>query len=563
LSEEEAREDLAAHVHDALARMVESEVFARSDRLKELLRYTVEETLAGRGGRLKGYTLGVEVFGRDENFDPQSDTIVRVEMGRLRRKLADYYAGEGRESDLVIEIPKGRYVPRFKPAKTGVGRSPEKPHSHLLASAAILGGLLIVAVAGSLTMGREESHGRAPFADRAIAVLPFTNLTEDPDWTVFGDGLTERIIAGLSLFDDLRVVGRHTSFAYKNQIVDVRDIGRDLGVRFVVEGAVRREGDTIQVAAQLVDARSATLIWSNQYERSLSLESLHDVQESIMAELVGTIGTVQGALTHGELKALRTDGFDGLDAYACTMRMTEYYRALTPNIHAELRTCLETAIEDHPEYLRALSALGLLYLDESRFGYNARPDSLARAETVVRRALSLDPYYQFARSVLAKVLFYQGDLVRFREQAEKALAQNTNNSDVLASLGRLMVYSGDGEEGANLVERAIRINPFYPDWYRFPLLYRHYFDRDYEAALAEAVQIDMPDYWGTHEALALIHGQRGDFERAAAAATTLLTLRPDYAATALRTWRANNLSEEDLANIAEGLTKAGVLVGGG
>lgn len=549
-----------AAVAEALAQVVASPAFDRADRLKALLTYVVEETMAGRGERLKGYTLGVEVFGRDESFDPQADTIVRVEMGRLRRKLADYYDADGRDAAVRIVIPKGRYRPDFRPATNSpTGRTAVFGRRRRWLTVA--GALSVVALglAVWLTVDRLATDSRPGAGDRGIAVLPFVNLSGQPDIEVFGDGLTERIIAGLSQFNDLDVVARHSSFGYKGLSPDVRNVGRELGVRFVVEGSVRRAGEQVRVTAQLIDARDGTHLWSAEYERALNLESLVEVQDALTEKLVSTIGTSQGAITRAELARLRAIGTDSFDAYGCTLRTTYYYRVLTPDLHAALRDCLERAIADDPDYLRALAALGLLYLDEYRFAFNPRPDPLDRAEQVARRALGLDPGYQFARSVLAKALFFRGEFDRFLAEADRTIELNPNNSEVLASLGRLMIYSGRRERGTALVKRAMEINLHHPDWYRFPLAYAHYFAGEHDAALAQAMQIDMPDFWGTHEALALIHGQRGDPDRAAAARDRLIALRPDYPEAALARWRANQLAEADIAKIADGLRRAGIV----
>ena len=217
-----------------LSRILASEHFARSERLSRFLEFTVEQTLAGRAELLKEYPIGVEVFGRKDSFDPRIDAIVRVQAVNLRSRVNDYYANQGASDPIVIEYSKGGYAPVMH------DRSTAEP-------------------------------GLAPAEQASIAVLPFVNLSPDPENEYFSDGLTEELISALTNVKGLRVVARTSVFQFKGKAEDVRKIGAQLNARMVLEGSVRKAGDHLRISAQLIDVASGYHTWSRMYRIVLIL----------------------------------------------------------------------------------------------------------------------------------------------------------------------------------------------------------------------------------------------------------------------------------------------------
>src|SRR3989442_213167 len=191
------------------------------------LRFTVERAVCGQPDQLKEYVIGVEVFDRNASYDPRVDPIVRVEARRLRSKLKSYYDTEGSDDELIIEFPKGTYAPVFR--SRGVAPDPPPP---LAASPA-----------------------------RAIAVLPFSNLSSEPDTEYFSDGLTEELIHGLTKVGGLMVVAWNSAARLKGQSYDVCEIGRQLNVSTVLVGSVRTSAERLRVMAQLIDTSSGQYLW--------------------------------------------------------------------------------------------------------------------------------------------------------------------------------------------------------------------------------------------------------------------------------------------------------------
>ena len=303
-------------VREELHRILKSDQFLQSRRRQRFLEYIVNETLAGRGDRLKGYNIAREVFDRPEEFDPNTDPIVRMEAARLRDRLREYYEGDGRNNPIRIELPKGTYTPQIE-FRQAIGttppdrdRVPDKgalvikdelpspPHpwwKRWQIAAPIVASIILLFAAGMWFGTRDWRPEPRKLAEAgqnladvpAVAVLPFINLSGDSKQDYFSDGITEDILTALSRARDLHVLARNTTFQYKGKAVDVAKLGRELGVRYVLEGSVRRADDRLRVTAQLIDAKTGTHIWADRYDREMADVFL--VQDEIVNQIVAKI----------------------------------------------------------------------------------------------------------------------------------------------------------------------------------------------------------------------------------------------------------------------------------
>ncbi len=329
-------------VRGQLARIVASGAFAQSQRRQRFLNYVVEETLAGRGDRLKGYSVGVEVFGRPADFDPAIDPIVRIEATRLRDKLRDYYSTEGRNDPVRIELPKGSYAPLIElqaasaptpeagvtepPAASEPALHPEeslkqvaRPHYWPIRYPA--GKAVLAAATGGALLGVfllwPETSPTPPRPEKAsIAVLPFTTIGDDATWNRFAYGVTEDIVADLAQSKDLFVVARNSTEVYRGKAVDVREVGSALGVKYVLEGSIQPSSTHIKVTTQLIDARTGGHVWSSRYHRPVT--DLFEVQRDVTEKIAATLAGYQGAVVQAERTLIRRKRPGSLTAY-------EYY----------------------------------------------------------------------------------------------------------------------------------------------------------------------------------------------------------------------------------------------
>src|SRR6478609_1911525 len=228
-------------IREQLVRILNSGPFHQSRRRQRFLEYLVNETLAGRGERLKAYNVALEVFERPETFDPITDPLVRIEAARLRDKLREYYGTDGQSDPIHIDLPKGTYTPQIE------FRHEDAPR-----------------IARREAPPTQEGSSSVP----AVAVLSFDDLSADQKLGYLGDGVAEDIITALSRFPDLVVVARGSSFAYKGKAVDMRQVGKELGVDYVVEGSVRKDGDKLRIVSQLIDTKNGEHVWAERFDRS-------------------------------------------------------------------------------------------------------------------------------------------------------------------------------------------------------------------------------------------------------------------------------------------------------
>lgn len=245
----------ASEIEQELARVLSSQTFRRASRMRELLDYLVKATLDGV--TLTEARTAREVFGKDETFDPSIDPEVRIHSSRLRRKLAEYYASEGKEATIMIDLPPRKYGPVFVAKHPGNGATKGDPSS-----------------------GRPEP-------EQSIAVLPFANLTNDPAHDVFCYGLTEEIISGMASEPAVNVVASNSAFQFKNKPVDVREAGEELGVQMILEGSVRIEDNQTRVLVRLARANDGIAIWSDSFDAQVdgALNTQQNVARKVMESL--------------------------------------------------------------------------------------------------------------------------------------------------------------------------------------------------------------------------------------------------------------------------------------
>ena len=352
-------------VRGQLQRILDSPAFEASERRKRFLRYVVEELLAGRADRLKGYAIATDVFGRDESFDPQTDPVVRLEARRLRRALEHYYLTAGRDDPIRIEIPKGGYVPICErrehpsldsPAPAGepavaVVRPPlgdARPRWYWL-TAALLAGSLLAALgwlgtdllaSRSWPGGSQDAATALPRGPK-IAVLPFLNLSGDPGQAYFAAGLTDQIVTDLAQFKALFVLSTKSTAKYQEQSADPQRLNRELGINYLLDGSVRRETDTIKLSTRLVDAGSGKILWSETYGDALIPSNVFEIQEDVSAQVSAIIASNYGLIAEADLAQAQRRPPNSFAAYDCVLRYYHYQRLFDLQEHAKVRACLE------------------------------------------------------------------------------------------------------------------------------------------------------------------------------------------------------------------------------
>jgi TolB-like protein/Flp pilus assembly protein TadD len=391
-------------------------------------------------------------------------------------------------------------------------------------------------------------------------VLPFAARAAESAVEALAGGLTEDIVTGLSRFSYLRVISRGPTSRYANEGYDVRMVGEELGARYVMEGSVRQAGPVLRVAVQLVDAESGANLWAETFNRPFSPESIFELQDDLAPRIVSTVADMNGVLPHTMSESIRSRDLEQLSPYEAMLRAFGYYERLTVEDHAEVRTALERAVADAPDHADCWALLSMLYSEEHKHGFNAKPDPLGRALEAARRAVALAPSSNLAYHMLAQAHFFRRELQAFRNAADRAVSLNPMDGCTTAFMGILMAYAGDWEHGCALAERAMELNPHHPGWYRFSIAINKYRTGDYDGALDVALKINMPSYYFTHSALAAAYGQLGQQDAASSAVRELLALKPDFAGAAREEWGKWFGEGELLEHMLEGLEKAGLHV---
>ena len=241
----------------------------------------------------------------------------------------------------------------------------------------------------------------APSAVPRVAVLPLKTHASDAELESFGEGLTEEITSGLSQFRHLVVVSASAAAGFQGP-VDVREVSKELGARFVLEGSIRKAGSSIRVNVRLLDAAAGTHLWAERFDRDLSGSDIFAVQDELTGRIVATVADPFGVLTRSLSALAKAKPIDTLTAHECVLRWFSYWNQARPDEHAEMRTALEQALEREPNHADARACLSLLYLDEFRLDFNARPDALDRALHTAQRALELAATSQLAYRSLAE-----------------------------------------------------------------------------------------------------------------------------------------------------------------
>ena len=473
-----ALHDIQEHV----ARITASSRFSNSERLRELLHYTVKEALEGRGASVKESVLGVTVFGRKPGYDSDASSIVRVEFARLRKKLEQYYEGEGAHEEWRILFPKGSYAPQF--VRTEPGAAP--------------------AFAGS------------------VVVLPFTCPGNDPDDEYFADGLTDELITALTRVPGLKVVARTSSFTFKGRANEVRSIGAKLHVDSAIEGSIRRQGDLLRIHVQLVNTRDGCYLWAEKYERHLT--GIFQLQEEIAGAIVAAL---KMQLPRPGSASRRTAS---PEAHALYLKGRFWWHRWNPDALHKAAAFFQEATESDPTYAAAYAGLADCLLLQGYYGYGRPSDTMPRAEGYARKALEIDALLPEAHCSLALLASYWAwDYRECGRLLRRCLELNPNYATAVAKYATSYLSLLDRyEEASDWLSRALVLDPLSPSMHADMAIISALrgLDELFEQEAARVLEMDpamVKLYWWQMK----IRGARGNWLGAVEAAECALRYMPE------------------------------------
>jgi eukaryotic-like serine/threonine-protein kinase len=350
------------------------------------------------------------------------------------------------------------------------------------------------------SQGRTPAGARTPSGEsRAtegfwVAVLPFRTGSGDANLESLADGLTEDITAGLSRFPYLQVIAYNSAMAYKDRAADIREIGRALGARYVLEGSIRKRGPSVRINAQLIDAQSGTQLWSESYDCEISGDDAFQIQDDITDQIVTSVADGYGVLVRSMAAPTRDRNINDLTASELVLRYYAFMQQVNPQEHAVLRDAFERAVEREPNHANAWACLSSIYQLEYFDRFNTKENSLERARDAAWRAVRIDPACQAANKELAAVQFFSRDFIAFRETAQRAMSLNPRDGSTCAYMAIMLAFSGEWERGVALAQRALDNNRHHPGWYYLVFVHYHYRKDDYKTALQFAKKMNMPEF---------------------------------------------------------------------
>ena len=319
----------------------------------------------------------------------------------------------------------------------------------------------------------------------SMAVLPFQNLSGDPEQDLFAQALGGDIISGLTQSSHLFVLAAGATAGMEEPGQDIVEAGKKLGVAFLLQGSVRKAGETLRISAQLLDAANGVQLWSQNYDRQLSAESLFAVQDDIREQIVATLSDLHGVIYSAQSEKNVHRPTSSLNAYECLSVALAYDKYLSEENHLRARESLERAIEIDPEFDEAWSHLSWIYTDEWVWEFNPLPDSMTRALDAARHAIQLAPKNYHSHWLLSRVYYFMQDRERFFASSKRALELNSSDGTTLGLIGMYTAFSGEWERGTEMINKAKLLNPNYPEYYHVALGSAEFARADYPAALQE------------------------------------------------------------------------------
>jgi len=394
----------------------------------------------------------------------------------------------------------------------------------------------------------------------SIAVLPLDNVTGDKEQDYFCDGITEDIITELSRFSDLFVIARNSSFQYKAKAVDVRRVASDLGVRYVLQGSIRRAGDRVRISAQLADALTGAHRWAERYDRQL--EDVFAIQD----EMARTIVAILAAhVNKAEIERAINKAPETWQAYDYYLRAADAHSSFLSSFKVaelyEARRLLEQSLAIDANYARAYARLAWTHFSawaNALDGDYLNPASLDRAYHLARKAVQLDPNLPVAHAVLGQVRVRRGEYGTAVAEFERSMALNPNFTDW--RFAEVLVIAGDPIRAVEVVERHMRSDPFYVPLAPFWLGVAHYLLKQYSQALPPLQECisRAPNLRSVHVWLAAIYAQLGKLEEARTEAAEVLRIEPQYTIERTQARLSPFKRPEDLEHLFDGLRKAGL-----
>jgi adenylate cyclase len=421
-----------------------SPTFVQAERLVKFLRFVIKNVLADHSDQLNQYAIAMEVYNRGETFDPATDSIVRVDAGRLRTKLREYYDTCGHSDQVRFELPKGTYVVRIHLGPSVKNNTPSIDQC---------AGNDNQKIAQNSTIGSMEIDKRP--GKFSIAILPFEVISKNTEDHELADGITTEIIDELGRAATCEVVSRRSAFVYKGLNIDARKVAWELDVDYVLEGCLRHAGDRLRVTVALIDAQSGRQVWTELYDRTPG--NFLELQDNIGHAITAALG---GALRWAATERAQHIPAEHLDPIGLVHRATGMLFRYSHHTSEESEQLVRLALEQDADLAYGQTLLGFILALQIYQCWTDRVDEVRKeALAATNRALELDPVDSWVLSFTSGALLWLGEPMRAVTLMERALALDPENPLNRESMGHALIHVGRVEEGLAHLENAIDLSP--------------------------------------------------------------------------------------------------------
>jgi TolB-like protein len=512
-----------------LKRIVSTPAFKSSRILSGFLEFVIEKTLAGKEDEIKEYSIGISVLSRNIDFNPQLDAIVRIHAGRLRRALKEYYYDAGKNDPIVIEIPKGSYIPVFQP-KNKI----QNNHSN----------------------GVEKT--KPTRFKPVVAVFPFRNISQDSSRDFFADGLGEQLSTELTLFHDLAVISYNSSRHVASKTNDVKEAAMLLGAKYVLTGSIQHDNKHLRIWVQLIFCNNGEQLWAKSFQRNNTASGIFEVQNEIVKSILTAIGGYYGAITRDMMKLPDSNHTNGIDSLDAVSLYYHYQKVWTSEALQKAINALEASVKADPDYALAWAMLGELYLDDKVLAFKKIKNPLEEGLKCALRAVNIDPKCQHAYQALAWIYLFYHKREECLKSVDQCIAINPNAADVWGAMGFVLICAGEFDRGFILLQDAIQYNPYGPWWFNAGFVFHSLYKKDYQSANHWIEKIDMPQLLWDPMLKASVQGHLNRLEEAGKNLKLLNQLLPDPANQVKIIIESFLLSNDLNKEILAGLKKAGL-----
>jgi TolB-like protein len=511
-------------IDEQIHKIMSSPEFKATPRQKKFLQFVVEKTLEGRTEELKGYTIATDVFGRKDTFDQAKDPIVSVEARRLRRALEHYYLVAGIQDPVMIDIPKGGYIPIFRSRATTESDYPLTETK--LNSGEILGGW------------------------PTVLIRPFKVLSEYINPNFVADGFTTELAIELARYQDIRVLIKPSG--EEEQFI------REPKARFRIDGNIRHGHHKIKVAVQLFDLKTDNQIWGDVYNCNLKTADLFAFQEEVAQIIAARIAEQEGFIVSTLSLESRKKPPSEMETYEAIHKFYKFETTYSPEAFHDALKALEHAAIKEPECPPVWTCLGGLYCENYGLEIVDMETPIEKGLEFAEKGVQLDPSSQRARVWLAEARLLNNQLPEGLVEAKKALVLNPSSLIYLDSIGYALALLGDWEQGCALIQKALKLNPntraynyyiLYWDWLR---------QKEYEKAYIETLNFRLPSLFWDPLLRAVILGHLGRLKEGIQNVEEILNLKPDFPARGRSLIQHFIKSDELLESHIEGLKKSGL-----